>query len=419
MFQSALIFALGFLAAALLALMVAPAIWRRAVYLTRKRIEAALPLTVNELNAEKDALRAEHAMAMRRMELRLKDTREHGTSEKVLVEEQSGRIKALESSLADAMARSAARERETAELTEKLHERVTELSELSVLLESARTELDIRTSELKAATRLREDRAAQLREVSSQLQTTRDDLGERETQMETLYETIAELKASGKNLKREVQDSNTDGQAVGDMLASESRRVAKAEAKLELSNAKVAALEEKLKKREADIKELRERSGTDDAELVKLQGRVDMAEKAKAELGEEIERMSSRIEEMTAAFEGRDPSETIEELEAKLAKQVAAANALELERDSMKVELAVANLGASSGSGEGDAILREKLNDLAAEVVAMAARLEGPDSRIHVLLDQEKPSASSGDIVSLAERIKALQRSANGQRSTA
>ena len=85
----------------------------------------------------------------------------------------------------------------------------------------------------------------------------------------------------------------------------------------------------------------------------------------------------------------------------------------------MKVELAVANLGASSGSGEGDAILREKLNDLAAEVVAMAARLEGPDSRIHVLLDQEKPSASSGDIVSLAERIKALQRSANGQRSTA
>jgi len=54
-----------------------------------------------------------------------------------------------------------------------------------------------------------------------------------------------------------------------------------------------------------------------------------------------------------------------------------------------------------------------------AGVVTMAARLEGPDSRIHVLLDQEKPSASSGDIVSLAERIKALQRSANGQRSTA
>ena len=80
MLQTVLIFAFGFLAAALLALMAAPAVWRRAVYLTRKRIEAALPLSLNELNAEKDALRAEHAMAMRRMELRLKDTREHDKS---------------------------------------------------------------------------------------------------------------------------------------------------------------------------------------------------------------------------------------------------------------------------------------------------------------------------------------------------
>jgi hypothetical protein len=55
--QSVLIFTFGFLAAALLALMAAPAMWRRAVYLTRKRIEAALPLSINELNAEKDAAR--------------------------------------------------------------------------------------------------------------------------------------------------------------------------------------------------------------------------------------------------------------------------------------------------------------------------------------------------------------------------
>ena len=42
--QSVLLFSLGFLSAAFLALMVAPAIWGRAVALTKKRIEATVPL---------------------------------------------------------------------------------------------------------------------------------------------------------------------------------------------------------------------------------------------------------------------------------------------------------------------------------------------------------------------------------------
>ena len=45
--QSILFFVLGFLCAGFLALMVAPAIWRRAVALTRKRIEASVPLTLD------------------------------------------------------------------------------------------------------------------------------------------------------------------------------------------------------------------------------------------------------------------------------------------------------------------------------------------------------------------------------------
>ena len=61
---------------------------------------------------------------------------------------------------------------------------------------------------------------------------------------------------------------------------------------------------------------------------------------------------------------------------------------------------------------------RDKLNQLAAEVVAMAARLEGPDSRINTLIGDSKP-ASTGEVVSLAERIKALQRDAGRQRTSA
>jgi len=416
--QTVLIFAFGFLAAALLALMAAPAVWRRAVYLTRKRIEAALPLSLNELNAEKDAMRAEHAMAMRRMELRLKDTRDHDTSEKVLVESQGERIKSLESNVANTAARNAELERQHAEITGKLHERITELSEMSVLLESTRTELDIRSSELKAATRLREDRAAQLKEVSAQLQSMRDDLGDRERQIENLCETIAQLKSSGMDLKRVVHESNTDGQAIGDLLTSERKRMAQTEAKLEQALSQAQTLADKVKRREAEIRELRAQDGAATADVERMESRVKAAEAEKAKLERRVEELSEQIEGMSGAFGGKDAEATIEEMKAKLAQQSTEIKSLQAERDGLRVELAAASFGAAAESDEGDAILRDKLNQLAAEVVAMAARLEGPESRINTLLGDAKP-ASTGEVVSLAERIKALQRDAGRQRTSA
>ena len=66
-----MIFALGFLAAALCALLLLPAVNARALRLSRRRIEARLPLTVAEVAAEKDHLRAEFAVARRRLERRV------------------------------------------------------------------------------------------------------------------------------------------------------------------------------------------------------------------------------------------------------------------------------------------------------------------------------------------------------------
>ena len=69
MIQSSLFFILGFLTAGFLALLIAPAIWRRAVRLTRKRVEASVPLSLEEIQADKDQLRAEFAMSTRRLEM--------------------------------------------------------------------------------------------------------------------------------------------------------------------------------------------------------------------------------------------------------------------------------------------------------------------------------------------------------------
>ncbi len=53
----------------LFGLMIVPLVHNRAVRLTTKRLEAATPLSMAEIQADKDQLRAEFAMAARRLEM--------------------------------------------------------------------------------------------------------------------------------------------------------------------------------------------------------------------------------------------------------------------------------------------------------------------------------------------------------------
>jgi predicted nucleic acid-binding Zn-ribbon protein len=66
--EQAMVFALGFLIAGLLALAIAPAFWRRAIRLSRRRLELLVPLSTREIVAERDLLRAEFAVERSKLE---------------------------------------------------------------------------------------------------------------------------------------------------------------------------------------------------------------------------------------------------------------------------------------------------------------------------------------------------------------
>ncbi|HEY8578608.1 MAG TPA: hypothetical protein VIL72_01885, partial [Beijerinckiaceae bacterium] len=68
MIEQLMIFALGFLSAGLLSLLFLPAFWRRAMRLSRRRLEMQMPLSMDEIVAERDQLRAEFAAERRRLE---------------------------------------------------------------------------------------------------------------------------------------------------------------------------------------------------------------------------------------------------------------------------------------------------------------------------------------------------------------
>src|SRR3977135_3068327 len=67
MVEPVMFFGIGFLFAALIGLIIIPLVQARAIRLTMRRLEAATPLSMAEIQADKDQLRAEFAMSARRL----------------------------------------------------------------------------------------------------------------------------------------------------------------------------------------------------------------------------------------------------------------------------------------------------------------------------------------------------------------
>jgi chromosome segregation ATPase len=73
--------AIGFLLSMLVGLMIVPLVHNRAVRLTTRRLEAATPLSMAEIQADKDQLRAEFAMSARRLEMSVDQLKNKTTSQ--------------------------------------------------------------------------------------------------------------------------------------------------------------------------------------------------------------------------------------------------------------------------------------------------------------------------------------------------
>ncbi len=116
-----MIFALGFVAASLIALLIIPAVNARAERLARRRAEALFPMSISELTAEKDHLRAEFAVMQRRIERKAEEAlaTKHESMEEL--GRRAIRIEALEATLAE-------RDRTVSELETRLAETQTRLA---------------------------------------------------------------------------------------------------------------------------------------------------------------------------------------------------------------------------------------------------------------------------------------------------
>ena len=133
--------ALGFLAASLLSLLMLPAVWARAVRLSTRRLQMQLPLSMGEIVAERDQLRAEFATQARRIEQRAERLVEQQAAAMSEVGRQTAVIAGLETQMTGLLA---------------------EIGALSGDLAATRRDLDTARTELGAAHQLHWDALGQI-----------------------------------------------------------------------------------------------------------------------------------------------------------------------------------------------------------------------------------------------------------------
>jgi chromosome segregation ATPase len=153
--ENIMYFALGLLVMGLVGLVVMPAVWQRAVRLTKKRIEAATPITMAEFRADKDQLRAEFALSTRRLEMNVEALRRRLADQlrdinrrktelggmKGEREQHVAIVRELEEREGELRRRVLELEKESADLAQKLRMRDREYAEKATQLEAARETL--------------------------------------------------------------------------------------------------------------------------------------------------------------------------------------------------------------------------------------------------------------------------------------
>lgn len=117
MIQAFMLIALGFLCASLIGLFLAPPLWRYAVRLTTKRIQSRSPLTMAEIQADRDQLRAEYALSTRKLELTVEELKERAARQLVELSRAEGRIDELVEKTKDQASQIAERDAKIVRLT--------------------------------------------------------------------------------------------------------------------------------------------------------------------------------------------------------------------------------------------------------------------------------------------------------------
>ncbi len=428
MIEPIMYLAIGFLVSMLFGLMIVPLVHNRAVRLTTRRMEAATPLSMAEIQADKDQLRAEFAMSARRLEMNVDQLKNKTTSQLAELGKKSDAINRMKIELGEKNATIFSLEAREKAVKEQLRTTEEEFAAKTEALRTAETVLRDKQSELARFSAELSDRSmtAESREVElvavrAQIVELKSRVGDAEQEFATTHARLEQQRGESDMATRELAEARSRVENLSQRVTDLDRQLIIQVKEAEMLGNRVNDLETRLS---TQGKLLAER----DYENNLLRQSSATAERTAQELRDEI----------TAMNGGKAPA--IEKLRAEKAAveeqlRIARDERAKLQRDINAIQAQAESSWATERME--NALLRERINDIAAEVAKLAMQLEGPNSPIEAMLaaEPEMPAKAarpaSGTVANgatangsvppegggtLVERIRALQYHASRAR---
>jgi len=416
--------AIGFLVSMLCGLMIVPLVHNRAVRLTTRRLEAATPLSMAEIQADKDQLRAEFAMSARRLEMSVDQLKNKTTSQLAELGKKSDAINRMKIELGEKNATIFALEAREKAVKEQLRATEEEFAAKTELLRNAEAALTDKQSELgkinsalSDRSMMAESRQVELVAVRTQIEELKGRVGDAEKEFAATQTRLTQERAESETATRDLTDARSRVENLSQRVTDLDRQLIVQVKEAEMLGNRVNDLETRL------------------ATQGKLLAEREYENNQLKQANEAAERTTKQLRDEVATLSSGGNAPVIEKLRAEKAAVEEQLRLARDERAKLQRDInAIQQQAESSWATERmeNALLRERINDIAAEVAKLAIQLEGPNSAIEAMLAAEptvpakpapKPangaSASSGPPEgggTLAERIRALQSHASRAR---
>ncbi len=387
MVEPIMYFGIGFLVAALLGLLFVPLVHERAVRLTMRRLEAATPLSIAEIRADKDQLRAEFAMSTRRLELSVEQMKAKTTGQLAELGKKTDAIFQLKKELGEKTAAISELESRDQNLRDQLRATEEEFDLKSGALHGAKSALADKEAELAKL-------LAELGERSIMADSQRVELAALRAQVEAMKVSVADyeraVRVTEERLARERAESEaaaTQSNEARGKLSELATRTGELERQLTVQTTEAEVLSRHTQELEARLGDQDRQLAERQVEVLRLRADLDGANKIENELREQLDNAGVRSSGAVNKFR----ADTVQ-LKAELAAAIEQRTKLQDEIASMRRDT------ESTGTAERveNALLRERINDVAAEVARLTATLEGPSSPIESLLAPGTPAAAKG-----------------------
>lgn len=369
-------FALGFLSAGILALVVIPPFWRRAVRLARRNMERTLPMTRAEIQAEKDQIRAGFAMSTRTLDQTVERL-------KAQVMEQLIDINRKREVITHLTAQGSLSADDIVALEARRAELEVRLADADLVVATATTDRASAEKRLEKVRATLTETEEALREATEEREAQRLEIIARDTELDNVRDALAALRMSTTGDAVASAGIESEMSTLKANLAIERRRFEEQSEREVQSEATMRAAIAELKLREAELEETH-------AKVKDLSLRLVEAETA--EMG---------------ALALKDQKH---ELEQRI-------TTLETRNAGLEADIEALKLRSGTASAEETALLRGKLIEFGAAVARLAnERGDGP-SLVTLLPPppgETAAPAAPAPAQGLAERIRALQHAGNG-----